>query len=79
MVLNNVVLPAPSAADYGEDVALHDLEADVADRQQAAKPLAHAGHGQEWAHVRFSRPSLRASQGHTPSGMSMITSSKQRP
>ena len=66
-------------ADDGEDVALHHVEAHVADGKQAAKALAHPGDGQKRAHSRFSKPSLRASQGHTPSGMSAITSNRQKP
>ena len=68
-------------ADDREDRALRDAEADLVDREQAAKALADALDLEQRAHgCRLGQaPSLRASHGHTPSGSTMTTTSRQIP
>src|SRR5262249_51286192 len=67
-------------ADYCKNLAFGDIEGRFVDREQAAKLLGDAINGKERSHSRRSvRFSLRASQGHTPSGMATTTSSRIAP
>src|ERR687897_505205 len=65
IMLNKVVLPAP----FGPMTAKIDPGAHIVDGKQAAKALAEPLHLEQRAHgCCLLTPSLRASQGHTPSG-----------
>src|SRR5262245_7786294 len=67
-------------ADDGADRATRDLEADVIDRKQPAKALADPLNCKKRCHDRGPvTPSLPASQGHTPPGRAMTTTSRQSP
>ncbi len=67
-------------ADDGEDRALRDAKAHIVDREQAAKAFADRIDGQQRRHDRGPvTPSLRASHGHTPSGSTITTASRQSP
>src|SRR5688572_1022642 len=67
-------------ADQREDSALRHVEADIVDGDQSAEALADAVDFEERAHFsRSAMPSFLATQGHTPSGFRMTTTSKTTP
>src|SRR5262249_34901990 len=67
-------------ADDGKNVTLIDLKAQPIHRDKTAEALADAIDRQEGAHSdRPARPRRRYSQGHTPSGKTVITSNRQIP